>query len=104
MADSKWRSEAKPIREVIKDIKLPVLLIQGRKDEANYPECASIIDTALQQGGNDRRVLVYYALLGRFLGNIVNDFIHRTYYQADREVMDGVVSWIYREEAGVPQK
>ena len=101
MADSRWRSEAKPIREVVKDIKLPVLIIQGRKDEAFYPECASLIDAALQEGGNDRRVLVYYALLGRFLGNKITDFVHRTYYQANKEMLDGIVGWIKREETVV---
>jgi len=103
LADARWRSEAKPIREVVKSIKLPVLIIQGRKDEAMYPECASIIDGALQEGGNNTRVLVYYAYLGRFLGNRVIDFIHKAYYQADKEMMEGVVRWINREvpvEAG----
>jgi len=98
LADSKWRSEARPIREIAKDIKLPVLVIQGRKDEAVYPECASIIDEALQNGGNDARVLVYYANLGRFLSNKVIDFVHKAYYQADKEMMDGMVGWIYREK------
>ncbi|MCX5679664.1 MAG: alpha/beta fold hydrolase, partial [Candidatus Omnitrophica bacterium] len=104
LADARWRSEAKPIREVVKDIKLPVLIIQGRKDEAIYPECASIIDEALQEGGNNTRVLVYYAYLGRFLGNKVVDFVHRAYYQADREMLDGIIGWINREEARGLQK
>jgi len=101
-ADAKWRSEARPIKEVVKNIKIPVLIIQGRKDEAVYPECASIIDEALQEGGNDKRALVYYAYLGRFLGSRISDFVHRTYYQADKEMMDGIVGWINREEALAP--
>ncbi len=104
LADSKWRAEAKPIREVIKGIKLPVLIIQGRKDEILYPECASVIDEALQEGGNDRRVLVYYALLGRFLGNMLSDTVHRAYYQADKEMMGGIIVWMNREETGSIQK
>ena len=103
-ADTRWRSEAKPIREVVKDIKLPVLVIQGRKDEAIYPECASIIDQALQEGGNNARVLVYYAYLGRFLGNKVCDYVHKAYYQADKEMMDGIAGWIGREETPAAQK
>lgn len=97
MADTRWRSNAKPIDEVIREIKLPVLIIQGRKDEAIYPECASIIDRALQEGGNNVRVLVYYAYLGRFLGNTVSDFVHRAYYQADKEMLDGIIGWINRD-------
>lgn len=104
LADARWWSEAKPVREVIKAIKLPVLIIQGRKDEDLYPECASIIDASLQEGGNNARVLAYYAYLGRFLGHKVSDGIHRAYYQTDREVLDGIIAWIKREEAPEPPK
>lgn len=104
MADNKWRTEARPIKDIIKDIKLPVLIIQGRKDEAVYPECASLIDEALQEGGNNARVLVYYAYLGRFLGTEISDFVHRAYYQADKEMMDGIIAWIDREKAQGIQK
>lgn len=104
LADTRWRSEAKPIIDVIKELKLPVLIVQGRKDEALYPECASAIDEALQEGGNNARVLVYYAYLGRFLGDKIIDFIHRAYYQADKEMMDGIIGWINRKDADLPQK
>lgn len=98
--DMKWRLRAEAIREVIKAVKLPVLIVQGRKDESVYPEYASVIDKALQDAGNDARVLAYYAYLGRFLGNKVADCVHKVRYEADEEVVESIANWIKAKPVG----
>jgi pimeloyl-ACP methyl ester carboxylesterase len=94
LSENRWRTEAKPIMDVVKQIKIPAMLIQGRNDEALYVEYASVIDKALQEGGNSARVLVYYGNLGRFMGRMVNDCVHRAFYEADKDMMNGIANWI----------
>lgn len=104
LGEVKWRLDAKPIEDLIRQIKLPVLIIQGRKDEASYPECASIIDSALQSGGNNARVLVYYGNLGRFFGKKLTDCGRGVWSDPDKEMMDGIAAWINAKPATETEK
>jgi pimeloyl-ACP methyl ester carboxylesterase len=105
LGEMKWRlSKSAPLNDSIRNIDIPVLIIQGRKDESSYPRHASLIDNALQDTGNDARVLVYYGYLGRFLGKEVSDCTHRAFYDADKDMMDGITRWINESQPKAAQK
>ncbi|MCM8761657.1 MAG: alpha/beta fold hydrolase [Candidatus Omnitrophica bacterium] len=80
--------------DTIKQIKTPVLILQGGRDEEASVKTASLIDAALEDSGNKNHSLTYYAYLGTFLGEPVSDGIHQTYYTLDREVLENIKNWL----------
>jgi len=59
--------------ETIRKIGMPVLILQGGNDDDVPGTSASYIDKALADAGNQARTVTYYAYLGQFLGDAVND-------------------------------
>ncbi len=83
----------KPI-ETISRVKVPVLILQGGNDDEALGESGSYLDKALSDAGNQARTLTYYAYLGPFLGEAVNDGIHRIHYETDKQVLENIKSWL----------
>ena len=83
----------KPV-ELIKNIKAPVLILQGKEDEESPMEIAPKLDKALADSGNAGHTLTYYGYLGHFLGKAVNDGNSRIHYEIDKEVAENIKNWL----------
>jgi len=79
----------------IKNVKVPVLILQGRLDSPSSMESSSLLDKMLEEDGNTGHALTYYGYLGRYFGKKVNDGIHRIHYEADKDVLDNISSWLH---------
>ncbi len=88
--------------DVIKNVKIPVLILQGKNDADELTDAASILDKTLTNAGNKDHVVRYYSYLGSFLGEKIDDGVHKTYYEADKEVLDNIRTWL-DANAGVPK-
>jgi len=80
--------------DILKAVKIPVLLLQGKGDEEALSDDASVIDKALGGAGDQEHLLRYYGYLGYFLGQKVNDGVHKSYYGADKEVLNSINAWL----------
>lgn len=80
--------------EGVKNIKIPVLILQERDSAAGLAESASILDKALEESGNKAHTLTYFGYLGRFFGTLVNDGVHKMHYEADKDVLYTIKSWL----------
>jgi len=87
-------SKAPPIQEEIKKINIPVLILQGKKDEKTTPEYASLVDRSLEDAGNVRRVMTYYGYLDGSLGELVIDGAHRGRYNVNEDVARDILKWL----------
>jgi len=86
--------DAPPIREEIKKISVPVLTLQGKKDEKTDPEYASMVDRSLEEAGNVRRIVTYYGYLDGSLGELSSDGIHRARYNVNEDVARDILRWL----------
>ena len=80
--------------DFIRNIKMPVLILQGKEDEGSPMEIAPELDKALAESGNTGHKLIYYGYLGRFLGKAVNDGNSRIHYEIDKETAENIKSWL----------
>ena len=80
--------------ELVKNLKVPILVLQGKEDEVLPPESVTGLDKALTDSGNSSHIFTYYGYLGHFFGKAVNDGIHKIHYEADGEVLDNIKNWI----------
>lgn len=80
--------------ELIKNLNIPILILQGKEDEALPPELATGLDKALTDSGHSSHILTYYGYLGHFFGKIVNDGSHKIHYEADKDVLDNIKNWV----------
>lgn len=94
LADMSAFSKAAPVREEIKKINIPVLILQGKKDENMTLGYAPLVDYSLEEAGNIRRVMTYYGYLDSFLGATANDGIHRERYDIDEGVARDITGWL----------
>jgi len=85
--------ETAPI-DIIPKVRVPVLILQGRKDEDVAAETAAAIDGALASSGNPGHTLTYYGYLGHFFGRKVNDGERRIYYEVDEDVLGNIKGWL----------
>lgn len=93
------KTENDPL-EAVSRISIPVLILQGREDDDFVMEYAADIDKALERGGNSDHALIYYSYLGHLFGTLINDGMHRMYYDTDSKVMKDMLAWLNRAEAG----
>lgn len=104
MANVRNETLEKPM-DTIARIRIPVLILQGGKDDDMPGESASFIDKALADAGNQSRTVTYYAYLGQFLADAVDDGAHRIHYEADKQVLENIQSWlakIFSQSAAAP--
>jgi len=78
----------------IKNIKVPVLILQGGQDNPSSMESSSLLDRMLEDGGNTSHALTYYGYLGHYFGRKINNGTQRIHYEADKDVLDNIVSWL----------
>jgi len=76
--------------DLVRALKPPVLVLQGKEDEEVPMEFASYLDKALEEAGNPGHALVYYGYLGHFFGNLASDGVHRMHYEPDREILENI--------------
>jgi len=80
--------------DLVRNIKAPVLILQGKQDDRSPMETASDIDKLLTESGNQSHTLTYFSYLGHFFGTRTNDGIHRQAYVIDKEVLDTIKKWL----------
>ena len=80
--------------DIVKKTTLPVLILQGQDDKTASLEFASICNKLLEEGGNKKHSIRYYPGLGHFLGNAVNDGVHRMFYDTDKQVLKDMKEWL----------
>ena len=82
-----------PIDEA-KNIKLPVLILQGKDIEDPSTDTAALLDKRIADAGNKKHTLTYYAYLGQYFGQKVRDGVHRYFYDTDKEVLENIKNWL----------
>lgn len=83
----------KPI-ELIKNIKAPVLILQGKEDEETPMEFVDALDKAFQENGTSNHTVRYYSYLGHFLSKRIDDGLIRVHYETDDEVLTNIKEWL----------
>ena len=79
---------------VIRKLKAPTLVLQGKKDTIVLPEHAKLLEDALKEGGNQNYQLKFFGSLGHFFGDMVQDGVRRTHLTTNEKVMDTIVKWL----------
>jgi len=79
---------------IANNIKVPVLILQGKVADDAPADASSSIDKALTDGGNQNHVVRYYGYLDHFMGKKINDGIHAAYYDADKDMLKNVKAWL----------
>jgi len=89
-----------------KNVSVPVLIVQGRRDDTRSPQSSVSIDKNLEEGGNTARAMIYFENLGHLLAKKVNDGSTRIHYRSEAAVMEAVKNWLKanlaRQVAGEP--
>lgn len=80
--------------DIIKEVKAPVLILQGKEDDPATIEFASTLDKALEETGNVNRSLTYFGYLGHWFGKKTNDGAHKIHYEVDSEVLGTIKNWL----------
>lgn len=92
------------IIDAFKYLKLPVLIMYGKKDEITGQKLISLVDQALNEGGNSNHDIVYFAYVGNFFGKYIEDGIHKARYETDGEVLEAIKSWLIKNLAKTPSQ
>ncbi|NQT06767.1 MAG: alpha/beta fold hydrolase [Candidatus Omnitrophica bacterium] len=85
--------ERKPF-DIIRRLKIPVLILRGKKDTVIPQEHINVLEETLKQGGNEDYGIKYFNKLNHFFGKKMEDGIHRTYISLDNEVTDAIIEWL----------
>ncbi len=80
--------------DVAKKLKIPTLMLQGKKDTIVPIEHAKLLEGALKEGGNEDYDLVFFDALGHFFGDIIQDGTHRTHLATNPKVIETITQWI----------
>lgn len=83
----------KPL-DVIRKIKVPILILRGRKDTVIPQEHIELLDSALKESGNKKYEIIYFNRLNHFFGKKIEDGIHRTHLAIDEEVLSTILKWL----------
>lgn len=73
---------------------LAVLILQGKNTDDPAGGAGPALDKMMADAGNSRHMLTYYAYLGQFFGQKINDGAHRNYYDTDKEVLENIRNWL----------
>lgn len=93
--------EKKP-SDVVRKVKIPILILRGKRDTVTSPEHINLIEGALKEGGNKDYEVIYFNRLDYFFGNKVEDGIHRTRLSIDKEVTDTILKWLNKNLISLP--
>lgn len=91
--DMRYELSDKPL-DAARGVQIPVLILQGKDTEGPSIDSAALLDKAIADSGNKRHTLIYYAYLGQFFGQKISDGIHRSFYDADKDVLENIRSWL----------
>jgi dienelactone hydrolase len=81
-------------QEVIKKLKAPVLILQGKEDPVLPAGSSELINKMLEDNGNTCHTLTYFSYLDQTFGKRINDGIHKISYQIDPSVIEVIKSWL----------
>lgn len=93
--------------DVFANIKIPVLIINGKEDNGMAEYFTMVIKKSLEKAGRGDFISKNYASMGSFLGKRVFDGISRAYHEPDKYVMDDMIAWLKEKilkEDTSPQK
>ena len=85
--------ERKPL-DIIRKIKVPTLILRGKRDTVIPAELISLLEESLSKGGTENYKVLYFNKLNHFLGEKIEDGIHRTHLSMDKEVIDRIIEWV----------
>lgn len=94
--------EKKPF-EVIRKVKVPVLILRGKRDTVISPEHIRLLEEALKEGGNENHDIIYFNRLNHFFGKKVEDGIHRTHLSINKEVISTIIEWLDKNLISPPK-
>lgn len=72
----------------------PVLILYGNQDDVVDAGAITELDNAIKLAEKAKCTITYYSYIGHFFGRQVSDGVHKTYYEADRDVLEGIKSWL----------
>ncbi|MBL7071771.1 MAG: alpha/beta fold hydrolase [Candidatus Omnitrophica bacterium] len=90
------------VTDAIKKVRVPTLILHGKKDEVNIKEEVEEIGDALSEGGNDNFTSIYFGKLDHFFGVMVKEPPVRNHIELDPEVSDSIVTWLNKNLAPLP--
>ncbi|MDD5427729.1 MAG: alpha/beta fold hydrolase [Candidatus Omnitrophica bacterium] len=88
------RTEFTDLNDKIKLISAPILILHGKNDTEVPVEYAARLDKALSEHGKMKHSVTYYSYLGHFFGKLMNDGVHKKYYDADKDVLANIRDWL----------
>ncbi len=80
--------------EVIKGVKVPVLLLHGSNDDQVPSEYSKMLDKSLEEAGNSQRTLMYFGYLDHYFGKKEFNGKSKVAYIPDPQVLDTIVQWL----------
>ena len=80
--------------EALRKVKVPVLIIEGKKDNAIRSEDVGAIEDILSQNENDNFTSIYLGDLDHILGQIVRTENIREHIEVDPTVTTNILSWL----------
>lgn len=80
--------------EIIRKVKVPILILGAKKDTVTSPEHIDSLEEALKESGNKNYEIVIFKKLNHFFGSIIRDGVHRTHISLDRDVFPTIKKWL----------
>jgi dienelactone hydrolase len=80
--------------DTMKKIKVPVLILHGRKDDVNSAEEAKELGDALSEAGNDKFTIIYFGDLNHYFGTVIKDAPMKDHVEVDMEVLKNINVWL----------
>lgn len=90
------------VLDTIKKVKVPVLILHGRKDNVNLMEEAKELGDSLIEAGNENFTIIYFGELDHFFGKVVKGDSVRDHIEVDIEVLKSIAVWLDKNLLQVP--
>ncbi len=95
--------EKKPL-DIIRKIRVPVLILSGRRDTIILPEYTKLLEEVLKEGGNENYQIIDFNRLNHFFGKKIEDGIRRTHLAIDGEVIGSMKKWLNENLISPPKE
>lgn len=82
------------VLDTMKKVKVPILILHGRKDGINFAEEAKELEDALAEGGNDEITTIHFGKLDHFFGTTVKNPPVRDHIEVDIEALKSITTWL----------
>ena len=80
--------------EDLKEITIPVLVLQGKEDNAYYLDFFKSLEKGLAETGGSNRTIVYFRTLPHYFGKLEKSELIMTHYLIDTEVSETIKGWL----------